>query len=233
MKAVLFDIDGTLLGRTPGRKGVSPKRRALIESFTELFGRDGADYHKLDFEGMTDRQIVYGVAEVVGVTARQLADNWSDLEESLRRNYQTFMDEAGEGEFVALPEARETIEALAAAGVILRLATGNMRWAADIKMAAAGLDGLIDGGGFGDQNTDRADIVAEALAGLGAPNGDRVALVGDTPRDIIAAQTNRIAAVGVATGAFNVAQLKEQQPDLVLRDLTERQKLFDLLEIEA
>jgi phosphoglycolate phosphatase len=231
MKAVLFDIDGTLLRRTPNRGGVSPKRRALIESFREMFDRDGADYHKLDFEGMTDRQIVSGVAEVVGITPDQLDENWASLDDLLRQNYQTFMDEAGEGEFMALPDARETIEALARAGVKLGLATGNMRWGADIKMAAVGLDGLIEVGGFGDKSSERADIVAEALAELGTASGDSVALVGDTPRDIKAAQANGIEAVGVATGAFNEAQLKENKPTLVLQDLTEHQKLFDLLEI--
>jgi phosphoglycolate phosphatase-like HAD superfamily hydrolase len=49
--------------------------------------------------------------------------------------------------------------------------------------------------------------------------GAAVSLVGDAPADVLAARANHIRAIAVATGLTAEEELREHQPDILLKDL--------------
>jgi phosphoglycolate phosphatase-like HAD superfamily hydrolase len=90
------------------------------------------------------------------------------------------------------------------AGVVLGVATGNVRAGAAAKLAAAGLDGWFDAeiGGYGCDSHVRSELVARAIE-RGRARGDvaEVVVVGDTIHDIAAARACGATVCAVATGS--------------------------------
>ena len=108
------------------------------------------------------------------------------------------------------------------------LLTGNIEPNAHVKLAALGLDGLLDMeiGGYGSDSGIRPELVdiarrkAERLRGLEVARSDTV-LIGDTPLDVHAAHQNGARAVAVATGRFTVQELLDTGADAVLPDVSD------------
>jgi phosphoglycolate phosphatase-like HAD superfamily hydrolase len=92
-------------------------------------------------------------------------------------------------------------------------------------------------GGFGDDSSDRSEVVARAigrLTGTGkmAEHGDGntpVIVVGDTPHDVRAAHANGCLAAAVATGFSTRAELSDAGAELVLDDFADREAAFEAL----
>lgn len=87
-------------------------------------------------------------------------------------------------------------------GVVLGVATGNVRAGADAKLAAAGLAHWFELGGYGSDSRVRAELVARAIE-RGRARGDvrEVVVVGDTIHDIAAARACGATVCAVATGS--------------------------------
>jgi phosphoglycolate phosphatase-like HAD superfamily hydrolase len=135
----------------------------------------------------------------------------------------------------ATPGAREALEAVARQdGVTQSLLTGNIELNAALKLAAFGLEELVDLeiGGYGsDPHRTRSDLVGAArekaarLRGLQVEAADTV-LVGDTPLDVEAAHTAGARAIAVATGPYGVSELQRTGADAVLADLRDTRGLL-------
>jgi phosphoglycolate phosphatase len=84
----------------------------------------------------------------------------------------------------------------------LGVATGNIREGADAKLAAAGLAGRFELGGYGCDSHVRAELVARAIE-RARELGDvtEVVVVGDTIHDIAAARACGATVCAVATGS--------------------------------
>jgi phosphoglycolate phosphatase len=84
----------------------------------------------------------------------------------------------------------------------LGIATGNIREGADAKLAAAGLAGWFELGGYGSDSHVRAELVGRAID-RARELGDvrEVIVVGDTIHDIAAARACNATACAVATGS--------------------------------
>ncbi len=198
IRAVLFDIDGTLL--VTGGAGAVAWQRA----FLELYGVE-ANIEEHTHAGMTDPEIAEIVfREVIG-------RDGSDSERAAAiAGYLGHLAEAvaeSDG-YRVMPGIEEILPRLAEQGVLLGLVTGNIESAAHIKLARADLNRYFAFGGYGSDSRDRTELTRRAIERGGEVSGspldlDATIAVGDTPRDVKAGHGAGIKVVGVATGAYS------------------------------
>ena len=182
MRAVLFDVDGTLI--SSGGAGAASWRMA----FDDLYGVP-ADIGKYTDAGMTEPEVApLTFKNVIGHEPSE-----DELARLMSRRLHYLPHTVAESkDFRVLPGVGETLDRLAAAGYLLGITTGGMEAAAHIKLARANLDHYFSFGGYGSDSSDRTELTRSALerAGvlLGEPLDPREALVvGDTPHDVEAA----------------------------------------------
>ncbi|MBD0692692.1 HAD family hydrolase [Streptomyces sp. CBMA123] len=210
---VLWDIDHTLIDNA----GVSK----------EIYGAA--------FEAVAQRR-PSGPAVTEGRTDRLIMREMFDRDSLARPGWDTVQAalEAAESERFeelqrrgsALPGVRDTLTAVAdEPGIISSVLTGNIAPNARLKLAAFGLDGLVDlsVGAYGADHLERAALVAVARDRIhrayAVPAGTPVALVGDTPRDVEAALTSGVQIIAVASGVHAAHELHGAGADVVLPDL--------------
>jgi phosphoglycolate phosphatase-like HAD superfamily hydrolase len=208
IRAVLFDIDGTLLV-TGGAGGVAWQR-----GFEELYGVE-ADIAEHTDAGMTDPEIAAIVfREVIGRegTAAERA-------KAIGCYLKHLPDAVAESDgYRVMPGVEELLDRLIDSGVLLGLVTGNIEAAAHIKLARGHLNRFFSFGGYGSDSADRTEVTKAALSrgelvsGGTLTDGACIA-VGDTPRDVKAGHGAGIKVVGVATGSYSVEQLSDARAD--------------------
>lgn len=216
---VLWDVDGTLVHT--GGQG----RAAFMDAFEVVLGH-APEVEDLPMAGRTDHAIslellrANGVPEPEGLLPRMLGA----LRTCLSRRSELI---ASRGR--PLPGVREALTGIGALdGVTQSLLTGNIEPNARTKLAAFGLETLVelDIGGYGSDPGARSELVGVAWRKALAKHGPQieageVALVGDTPFDVEAARAAGARAVSVATGPYSAEQLERSRPDAVLVDLSD------------
>jgi phosphoglycolate phosphatase len=216
IKAVLFDIDGTLL--VTGGAGAVAWQRA----FRELHGID-ADIEEHTHAGMTDPEIAAIVfREVIGRDGSE-AERAAAIAAYLGHLADAVAESTG---YRVMPGIEELLPRLAQQGVLLGIVTGNIESAAHIKLARGGLNRFFACGGYGSDSRDRTELTRKALergaAVAGTPLDFVSAIaVGDTPRDVKAGHGAGIRVVGVATGAYSVDELQSAGADWAIPDVSE------------
>jgi phosphoglycolate phosphatase-like HAD superfamily hydrolase len=215
IKAVLFDIDGTLL-HTGGAGAVAWQR-----AFLELYGVE-ANIGEHTHAGMTDPEIAEIVfREVVGregsapERAEAIAGYLAHLEQAVEES----------DRYRVMPGIEELLPRLAGEGILLGIVTGNIEAAAHIKLARGNLNRYFAFGGYGSDSRDRTELTRKALERgeevSGHPlDGAETIAVGDTPRDVKAGHGAGIKVVGVATGSYGVDQLNDAGADWAIPDVT-------------
>lgn len=202
IRAVLFDIDGTLL--ITGGAGAVAWQRA----FGELHGIE-ADIVEHTDAGMTDPEIAAIVfREVIGREGTQ-----EERSKAIGCYLKHLPDAVAASEgYRVMPGVEELLPRLIEDGTLLGLVTGNIEAAARIKLARGHLNRFFSFGGYGSDSADRTEVTEAALrrgalvSGGALQDGACIA-VGDTPRDVEAGHGAGIAVVGVATGSYSVEQL--------------------------
>lgn len=211
IRAVLFDIDGTLL--VTGGAGAAAWQCA----FEELHGIE-ANVPEHTYAGMTDPEIAQAVfREVVGRegTAEERARAIGCY---LKHLSQTVS--AADG-YRVMPAIPALLERLIDEGLLLGLVTGNIEAAAHIKLARGHLNRFFSFGGYGSDSADRTEVTKAALGRAvlvagGTLDAESCISVGDTPRDVVAGHGAGIKVVGVATGDYGVEALSEAGADWAL-----------------
>jgi phosphoglycolate phosphatase-like HAD superfamily hydrolase len=213
-KAILFDIDGTLL-HTGGAGAVAWQR-----AFLELYGVE-ANITEHTHAGMTDPEI----AEIV---FREVLDrDGSDVEraEAIGCYLGHLADAVAESEgYFVIEGIEELLPRLVEEGILLGVVTGNIEPAAHIKLARGGLDKYFTFGGFGSDSRDRTELTKKALergeevSGRPLDRTETIA-VGDTPRDVRAGHGAGIRVVGVATGSYAIDELADAGADWAIPDV--------------
>jgi phosphoglycolate phosphatase len=214
IRAVLFDIDGTLLV-TGGAGGVAWQR-----GFEELYGVE-ADIAEHTDAGMTD-------PEIAAIVFREVISREGTPEERskavgcyLKHLPQAVAESDG---YLVMPGVEELLDRLIDDGVLLGLVTGNIEAAAHIKLSRARLNRFFSFGGYGSDSADRTEVTKAALrrgelvSGGTLDDGACVA-VGDTPRDVKAGHGAGIRVIGVATGSYGVDQLYAADADYAVPTL--------------
>jgi phosphoglycolate phosphatase-like HAD superfamily hydrolase len=211
IRAVLFDIDGTILV-TGGAGGVAWQR-----AFEELHGVE-ADVAEHTDAGMTDPEIAAIIfREVIGREGTQ-----EERSKAIGCYLKHLPDAVAESDgYRVMPGIEELLPRLIESGVLLGLVTGNIEAAAHIKLARARLNRFFSFGGYGSDSADRTEVTKAALARGGLVSGGNLTdgaciAIGDTPRDVTAGHGAGITVVGVATGSYSVEQLGEAGADYAL-----------------
>lgn len=214
IRAVLFDIDGTLL--VTGGAGAVAWQRA----FEELHGVD-ADIDEHTDAGMTDPEIAAIVFRAVIGREGSPQERSQAIGCYLKHLPDAVAESAG---YRVMPGIEQLLPRLIEDGVLLGLVTGNIEAAAHIKLARGHLNRFFSFGGYGSDSADRTEVTEAALrrgelvSGGTLQDGACIS-IGDTPRDIEAGHGAGIRVVGVATGSYSVEQLGDAGADWTLATL--------------
>ncbi|MGA6947059.1 MAG: HAD family hydrolase [Solirubrobacterales bacterium] len=215
-RAVLFDIDGTLISSG----GASD--RAWKRAFEELQGVE-VDIPAVTGKGVPDPE----VGRVVFEKAIGREPTEEEAEALMRRRLDHLPEEVESSPgFVVKDGVVELLERLIEEGIMLGLTTGNVEEAAHIKLSRPNLNRYFAFGGYGSDSPDRTELTRMALERGEFVSGhtldrDRTFACGDTPRDVEAGHGAGIRVVGVATGEFTAEELIEAGADAVVHSLVE------------
>ena len=218
MKALLFDLDGTLTsGKGGGSRALGRALHARPQAFEEL--------RKMRLDGMTDRGIarILIAAEkdqALPIEERMKLVDEREIDAVLERYLEQLAIEVQQRPYEPLPGVSELLQRLQPKA-LLGLCTGNLARGAELKLSSAGLWGFWKCGGYGSDAEPRADIVRTAWKRAQSLGATSALVIGDTPRDILAAHEAGIPACGVATGRYTTHELAEHGAEIVLKDFSD------------
>ena len=215
IRLVLFDIDGTLI-HTGG---------AGVKAFAKVFATEFNAHHgveRMRFAGRTDTSLVREFFGLHGIPPTP--ENFSRFFTPFVHWLDHILAHSRTEE---CPGVRQWLRELRALPLppLTGLLTGNIRLGAEIKLRHFNLWQEFELGGFADDHEDRDQIAHAArrrgrLRLDGALRGEEILVIGDTPLDIRCARAIGAKVLAVATGGASLEELKRQQPDWVVEDLT-------------
>jgi len=222
-RLLLFDIDGTLIHS--GGAGV----HALKSALRERFGITD-DLHDIEIAGMTDSGIVVSILNKHKIPATN--ENISGFLDS----YVHFLSlELPRRQGRLLPGVLELLEKLQSRKhVVLALLTGNLSRGAQLKLEHYGVWHFFEFGAFADDHHDRNQLGSFARARAKEKHGREfsaaeIDVIGDTPRDIACGKAIGARTIAVATGTWTREQLAEHDPDFLIEDLSDVNRVIDTL----
>lgn len=220
-KLVLFDIDGTLL-----KGGNTLHKLAFSNAFKKIFDVD-ASIDIVEHAGKTDQQIIAGVLAKKGIKESAVREKIGEI---MKEMINFFEDKIEDESSIVLDGAREFLEYLDSNKVLMGLVTGNLEPIAKGKMERANLNDYFKVGGFGSDDENRANLVKIAIKkaedNFDFKFNNNVFLVGDTPRDILAGKEAGVKTIAVATGNYTEDDLSKEEPSLILKNLTQKEKIL-------
>jgi phosphoglycolate phosphatase-like HAD superfamily hydrolase len=171
-------------------------------------------------QGMLDPEILRVMMRNRGVTRAVIDRSLPEIQRAAERYYLRVCPELHQ---CHTPAAAQTLERLRRRHMLLALVTGNLTRIGWRKLERAGLSRYFAFGAFGEMRKTRGGLVKMAIEEARrlhqVPREAPVVLVGDAPSDILAARQNRIRSISVRTGITPVEQLRELEPDYLLRNL--------------
>ena len=200
---LLFDIDGTLLGRA-----ATAHSDALHAALRDVHGVDASHVRgAIDPAGRTDGEIARVLLTACGVSAERIDDRADDVREACCAHYAVLCPPDLSDK--VLPGVVPLLEWLdSRPDARLSLVTGNFEPVGRLKLKRAGIGRHFPSGqgGFGSDSEDRAALpgIARHRAGhdgLAHPR-TRTIVIGDTPRDIACARADGVRVFAVATGPY-------------------------------
>jgi phosphoglycolate phosphatase len=221
MRILLFDIDGTLLW-THGGQG------ALQIALTREFGLQSACAN-ISFSGRTDRSLLAELLE-----RNDLPNDDEHLWRLRRRYVSTLPGVLSEQGGKILPGAAELLSRLSEMPHIRNyVMTGNLQQTATHKLDHFDLLKCVDGIFGGDLDSDRDDLARRSACVLrqryGPQSLDDAIVIGDTPADIRCGHAIGAKVVAVCTGRYDRSQLEAEDPMHVEEDLSDVDRLIQLL----
>ncbi len=132
----------------------------------------------------------------------------------------------------ALPGARQLLAALTQRPEVRQtVMTGNIRTAAEVKLAAFDLERELDldSGSFGEEADEQPGLVRVALRRSDTTPAEQAALLGDTPADVRGGLAHGVRVIGVATGHTSAADLTAAGATQVLPDLADTERALRLI----
>jgi HAD superfamily hydrolase (TIGR01549 family) len=218
MRALLFDLDGTLTkGGGAGSRALGKALHAKPRAVEEL--------RAMRLDGMTDRAIARALLAAehdaqVPFQERLQQIREDEIDHTLHHYLLNLEAACAEKPYEPLPGVRELLLRLTSKS-LLGLCTGNVERGAEIKLRSAGLWGAFQFGGYGSDAEPRAEIVRIAWARAQKLGAREALVIGDTPRDILAARDAGLCVCAVATGRWSVKELAEHGPDIIVADFSD------------
>jgi phosphoglycolate phosphatase-like HAD superfamily hydrolase len=213
---VLWDIDHTLMA-TRGFGG-----ELWGEAFEQVTGV--ALREQASVTGSTERVILRETARLHDVDYdEELFTRFADALGALHVRRAAELRERGH----ALPGAAAVLAALAERGVRQSVVTGNVRAAAEVKLAVFGLDAYmrLDEGAYGEDGEGRPELLTAALKRAAVPPQAAVFL-GDTPADVEGGSEAGVRVVAVASGKTSEEELRSAGADVVLAGLSDTARVL-------
>jgi phosphoglycolate phosphatase-like HAD superfamily hydrolase len=222
-RLLLFDIDGTLI--QSGGAGIEALKRALKERF-----QIEDDLLDIEFAGMTDSGIVLNILK------KHKISSTPENSTAFLDSYVHFLsEELPRRKGKLLPGVLKLLERLKARKhVVLGLLTGNVSRGAQLKLEHYGVWHLFEFGAFADDHHDRNELGAFARARAKEKHGrefsaEEIDVIGDTPRDIACGKAFGARTIAVATGAWSREKLAKHNPDYLIDDFSDVDRLIDTL----
>jgi phosphoglycolate phosphatase len=214
---VLFDIDGTLL-----RRSGSHHKRALIEAIRSVLQRE-ASLANIPTHGMLDCDLLRLMIGELQLSEALAEDMLPELRRAAQDSY--LANCPSDLRTCVCPGVVPLLNDLQERGIPVALVTGNLTEIGWRKIELAGLRRYFVSGAFSEQAPTRtalAQAAAEQMKKLGLVDEDaRISLIGDHPNDIRAARANSMQAIATATGLTSIDELRKEEPDILVQDLSE------------
>ena len=200
MKALLWDLDDTILNTLPGRM------RALEHAYGETVG------------GWVDPEALWrshrgGTLEAMGT--RLLRDDGPRFVASYRDFYYNRVNRAGAFEGVV-----EVLEACRDASLPLGIVTSKISWGATEELESAGIlhffAAVVGCDDTEEHKPDPAPIF-EAMHRLLVDDPAQVAMIGDSPADMFAARNAGCTSIAATWGSLDIELLLDASPVYVAR----------------
>jgi phosphoglycolate phosphatase len=233
VRILLWDIDGTLM-RSTVQGGY---RKYFTATMQKVFGHAG-NLDEIVPSGMTDTQIMFEALRGEGFSPEQIFERKAELLEVFQTEMKKVLAEDGEP-YEVLQGVHEILaETAKNTRFINALLTGNLSVAARIKLSAVGLWHYFENAPnvFGEISHNRSDLAVEAGKLFNARyefnfSPQQFIVIGDTPNDIACARAFGAKVAAVATGRGESSKsLAENNPDVLLEDLSDTRKILQMLE---
>ena len=221
-RAVLFDIDGTLLSIAANEDG---ERRRYVDTIRGVVGKE-AYVVPSRFGGMVDSQICEILLTELGLSDHEVGISLPKVLTRMGAVYRKM-----EKEVVLNTGVRSLLAILAKSQrCIIGVLTGNLTAVAEEKLTCAGIRVYFSELFCADAYFDRTSLVENAVRTCVTKHeldGRRdVVIVGDTPRDIEAANIAQATSIGVASGVYTTAQLRQAEATYVYPTLKPTKELL-------
>lgn len=232
-RILLWDIDGTLMSSTVQ----GSFKKYFAETMKELFGSAGK-IEKITPSGMTDIQIIYEALKEEGFSPEQILERKTELLEIFEKNMKDIVGNdknpykkfSGADEILSKTEKNPFF--------INSLLTGNLSVAAKVKLSNVNLWHYFENApnSYGEISHKRNDLAIEAGKNFNENykykfDPAQFIVIGDTPNDIICARAFGAKIISVATGRNHpVEELEKYNPDVVLENLEDTEKILSILE---
>ena len=220
IKAVLFDLDGTL---TQYNLDYQFARVEIVEEINNLH-LDGIDPN-LD---LTINAMLYHLEEKMTRT------DFTVLKHQIYGILKKYELEFAK-KVKILPNVQTTLKNLKDKGLKTAIVTNNCLLAAKETITRFHINNLIDVLVTRDDAFMRKPdgaIVKKALARLGINSGDAV-FIGDSVADIIAARNSDVVSVAIPSGPTSSKDLLESAPDYMIYSVSELSSLIDMIQTNA
>lgn len=225
IKAVLFDIDGTIL-RCHGAG-----RKAMLLATLDVFGTSGV-METTDFQGRTDQMILHESLKPAGIPEETIQANIPRLMERYYNHLEKYINESGVEMMPGIPELLEVLTD--SDNVIIGLLTGNFSGGAQIKLSSINLNHYFNMGVYGEDTAIRNEMPALAQKKIeeqynkSIPFQDMI-IIGDTIFDIECARKSGACAIAVGTGWTSKSLLLSHAPDYFFDDLSNTAEVISIL----
>lgn len=211
-RAILFDIDGTLIDSND----------AHVEAWRRAFATAGYSFGRTEIHA----QIGKGGDNLV---PSLLPEASADLQTTLTQAQGEIYKREFISEVQPFGGVREFLKRLAARGHTLVLASSASRAEVDYYVDLLDADGVITGSTSKDDvahSKPCADIFESALQLTGSAAGNAI-VIGDTPYDIIAARRAGVDGIAVLSGGFAFEELVACRPAGIYDDVLELEANYD------
>jgi HAD superfamily hydrolase (TIGR01549 family) len=212
----IFDIDGTLVNIN------HVHLKAYKHNYKQHLKRNVPDNLILSTFGMTESDMHKTIFKALKLPWNQT------LADAIISDQPTYFIQAlGREKVVPLEGVVDFLNVLKSKNEPRCIVTGNLEEPAQLILKKSGLSHYFSFIECDDGKSTRIDLVKRAIGKAKKQfNFDKVIIIGDTTQDIKAGKAVGAFTVAVATGSDSIDVLRSADPDIVLRNMKEYQKLY-------
>jgi beta-phosphoglucomutase-like phosphatase (HAD superfamily) len=228
IKAVLFDIDGTIT------KGGANKTHmeAFKAAFREVYGVD-ASFDIAQTIGKTDRGILVETLTQAGLIRE---DVYAKMDSAFGFMGDYFSRNFKKEDLRLNPGVKGLIFALKKRGHVIGVLSGNVERIGWTKMEYAGLREEMDLGIFGESSEDRAELVKDGARRVKTIEPkiemDDIYIIDDSLKGIEAGIKAGVKTIAMAVSKFSAEDFKKLHSTYIFKDFSDTAAMIDAIEKE-